>query len=578
MTRPRAYSYLRMSTDLQLKGDSRRRQMQLSQKYADEHDLELADDDQLEDIGISAFKGANAKEGALGKFLSAVAKGDVEPGSYLLVESLDRLSREELLKANALFLSIVQSGIKLVTLEDSRVYSAENLNIVDMITSLVIMEKANAESKSKSLRVGAAWKNKKDLANSTRKPMTARCPAWLKLSADRTAYEIIQERVEIVRHIFEDTISGLGMFAISTRLNKANVPAFEGKNGWHRSYIAKTLANRSVLGEFQPGKRSDGRRVADGDPIPNYYPAIVPEEVFYQANHSRSRRKIGGAGRKGPGYTNLFGGIARCAYCNSQVVFENKGSGSKGGSYLICGSAQRGWECSSIRWKYSDFEASFLASVPELNLESILNSDADAKARKDVEGELAALRGEITAVDVLMEKTYELLSANAAPDFVAGKLNELSEKRATLTDRIASSEEKQAELLSKDARFYSSKEEIGELVRQLQGPPNDELYKTRAKIASRLRVLVETLIVAPQGDAPKMLKNVETVKSLQDGPHADVIEYMSQMADQSEQSRRYFAVGFKDAAVRVVYPKYGDPVSYETQIETSQFGLHVLKM
>lgn len=569
MTRPKAYSYLRMSTDLQLKGDSRRRQMQMSQSYADEYGLQLADDAQLEDIGISAFKGANAKEGALGKFLAAVSNGDVEPGSYLLVESLDRLSREELLKANALFLSIVQSGIKLVTLEDNRVYTAENLNIVDMITSLVIMEKANAESKSKSLRVGAAWRNKKDLAKASRKPMTARCPAWLKLSPDRTTYEVIPERVEIVRQIFEDTIGGLGMFAVSTRLNKTNVPAFEGKNGWHRSYIAKTLTNRAVLGEFQPGRKLDGRRVADGDPILNYYPAIVSEEVFYQANYSRSRRRIGGAGRKGPGYANLFGGIARCAYCNSQVVFENKGSGTKGGSYLVCGSAQRGWECSTIRWKYSDFEASFLASVPELDLESILNSDADAKARKDVEGELAALRGEVASVDALMEKTYELLAADAAPDFVGGKLKELTAKRATLTDRIALSEDRQAELLSKDARFYSSKEEIGELVHQLQGPASDELYKVRAKIASRLRVLVETLIVAPQGHAPQILQHdARTVGKLS----AEVIEHMTLVARRPIHARRYFAIRLKDATARLIYPKHGDPLSYDVQIDEEKRG------
>ena len=40
--KPKAYSYLRMSTDLQLKGDSRRRQLEASQKYADEFDLDLA--------------------------------------------------------------------------------------------------------------------------------------------------------------------------------------------------------------------------------------------------------------------------------------------------------------------------------------------------------------------------------------------------------------------------------------------------------------------------------------------------------------------------------------------------------
>ncbi|WP_245315132.1 recombinase family protein, partial [Bradyrhizobium yuanmingense] len=270
--KPKAFSYLRMSTDEQLKGDSRRRQLEASKAYALEHGLELADDAQLEDIGISAFKGANVRVGALGKFLAAVTAGSVPAGSYLLVESLDRLSREELLSAHTLFLSIVQAGIVLVTLDDGRVYRAKDLNVVSMITSLVTMERAHEESKIKSMRVGAAWKNKRAKA-AEGQPMTARCPAWLRLAADRKSYDLIPDRVEIVRQIFADSAAGLGMYSIARRLNEASVPAFVGKHGWHRSYLAKTLENRAVLGEFQPHVKVDGKRVAEGDPIHDYYPA-----------------------------------------------------------------------------------------------------------------------------------------------------------------------------------------------------------------------------------------------------------------------------------------------------------------
>jgi DNA invertase Pin-like site-specific DNA recombinase len=123
--KPQAYSYLRMSTDLQLKGDSRRRQLEASRAYAEANDLNLAQDAELEDIGVSAFKGANARDGAaLGRFLEAVRSGAINPGSYLIVESLDRLSREQVLTAQSLFLSIIQAGINLVTLMDGKVYRA----------------------------------------------------------------------------------------------------------------------------------------------------------------------------------------------------------------------------------------------------------------------------------------------------------------------------------------------------------------------------------------------------------------------------------------------------------------------
>lgn len=565
--KPKAYSYLRMSTDLQLKGDSRRRQLEASQKYAEEFDLDLASDAQLEDIGISAYKGANAREGALGRFLGAVKAGTIAKGSYLIVESLDRLSREEILPAHTLFLSIVQSGINLVTLTDRRVYSGKTTNLVDMITSLVIMERAHEESKTKGLRVGAAWKQKRVRA-SQGQPMTARCPAWLRLTEDRRTYEIIPDRAEIVRQIFVDSAAGLGMYSIATRLNKAGVPAFVGKNGWHRSYIAKTLSNRAVLGEFQPHMKIEGSRVAEGEPIVDYFPAIVSEGLFFQAKHGRSQRKAGGAGsgRKGPGYTNLFTGLARCAYCKSSIAFENKGSGTRGGSYLICGDAQRGLGCDATRWRYQDFETSFLAFVEELDLESIINSNDDAETRKPLEGELAAISGELSSVKQLMEKTYELLSTGGSTEFVAGKLKELTDRQADLAMRLAAKEAEQLEFNARDTRFYSSREDIKNLVAELQKPASDESYKLRAQIAARLKVLVETLLIAPQGEMPAMKLRIERVLEINGGKTDDVVSYMQELAAHPDQSRRYFVVGFREAAVRAVFPAYNDPLKFEQQV------------
>ena len=331
---PKAYSYLRMSTELQLKGDSRRRQIDASRAYAEAHGLELTEDAELEDIGISAFKGANVREGALGRFLDAVKSGRIKPGSYLLVESLDRLSREEVLTAQSLFLSIIQAGIFLVTLADNRTYQPGKTDLADLITSLVIMSRAHEELQTKSLRISAAWKNKRTNAGALR-PMTKWCPAWLTLSTDRTRYQVISDRAKIVRNIFDDTVNGVGMYSIASRLNKKRVATFGGPNGWHQSYISKILSNRSVIGEFQPCVRVNGKRVADGEAIANYFPSIIEEELFYRAQQSKAQRKGTGAGRKGVAFTNIFSGIAKCAYCNSVILFENKGSGQKEGCTLF---------------------------------------------------------------------------------------------------------------------------------------------------------------------------------------------------------------------------------------------------
>lgn len=151
-----AYSYVRMSSQQQIKGDSLRRQLDLSRRYAEMHGLEL--DESLRDIGVSAWTGSNVRDGALGRFLNLVQNGQIARGSYLLVESLDRLSRERVIDALEPFLSILRAGIIVVTLADNQLYSADSVgdNFTQLIISLTIMARAHEESQTKSKRLKAA--------------------------------------------------------------------------------------------------------------------------------------------------------------------------------------------------------------------------------------------------------------------------------------------------------------------------------------------------------------------------------------------------------------------------------------
>ncbi|MGD9472796.1 MAG: recombinase family protein [Novosphingobium sp.] len=97
---PKAYSYIRMSTPEQRQGHSTERQYEATKAYADTHGLDL--EDIILDEGVSAFHGQNADIGKLSEFLRAVGDGRVERGSYLIVESLDRITRQDLFPAMAL--------------------------------------------------------------------------------------------------------------------------------------------------------------------------------------------------------------------------------------------------------------------------------------------------------------------------------------------------------------------------------------------------------------------------------------------------------------------------------------------
>lgn len=113
---PVAYSYIRFSTPDQIKGDSLRRQIEASHRYATEHNLTLDETLNVRDLGVSAFSGMNFERGALGQFIVAIDNGRVAPDSYLLMESLDRLSRLPVPDALAIFQAIISRGITIVTM------------------------------------------------------------------------------------------------------------------------------------------------------------------------------------------------------------------------------------------------------------------------------------------------------------------------------------------------------------------------------------------------------------------------------------------------------------------------------
>jgi DNA invertase Pin-like site-specific DNA recombinase len=83
-TKPKAYSYLRFSTPEQLKGDSLRRQTELSRAYAEKHGLELDESLTFRDLGVSGYTGKNI-ERALGAFIEAVDNKMITPGHLSVI-------------------------------------------------------------------------------------------------------------------------------------------------------------------------------------------------------------------------------------------------------------------------------------------------------------------------------------------------------------------------------------------------------------------------------------------------------------------------------------------------------------
>ena len=134
--------------------------------------------------------------------------------------------------------------------------------------------------------------------------------------------------------------------------------------------------------------------------------------------------------------------------------------------------------------------------MQELDIESIINESSHTEKRKRLEHELSALQGEASSVNDMMEKAFAVLASGGPIDFVTSKLNDLNAKKDDLVQRIDVKSNEQQELLSRESRYTFSKNEIKQLVAELQSPATEELFKVRARIASRLRILIKTLAIA----------------------------------------------------------------------------------
>ncbi len=394
----KAYSYIRFSSTIQTKGDSRRRQLDASVSYAKKHNLDLVET--LDDFGVSAYTGANATEGALNLFLKSIEDGRIEKGSILIIESLDRLSRQAVLKTLTLFTSILESGVEIVTLTDDQHYTAQSITEVgQLMFSIMTMNRAHQESDIKSKRGKSAWDNKRRLALEQKKPMTRQCPSWLKVSEDMTHFIVLNDRVEIIKRIFQLSINGTGQRKIATILNEQGVTPFN--KTWNTTYIREIIKNKSLLGEYQPKHRSE----AIGNIIKDYYPAVIDQTTFYKAQAATKQRQCpSSAGRKGKVFSNLFTGMCKCVECGSTYRLIKLTDTA----YYTCDSSYMKTGCScDKRWRLKDVESAALIILTDrVDWFSALGGNKSDK--QNIESELHSLQAQLTDIEIKI-KRYALL-------------------------------------------------------------------------------------------------------------------------------------------------------------------------
>lgn len=336
------------------------------------------------------------------------------------MESLDRLSRDQVLEALSLFLEIIRSGITIVTLADDQVYSQASVgnDWSKLIISLTIMARAHEESQRKSERVSQSYMARIAAAKEGC-GLTSLTPSWItaiKRSRGDYVFEL-NEHASTVRRVFELTADGMGQMAIAQHFNRESVPPMDGARGWYNSTIGKLLNSRVALGEWQPHKVVGNQREPVGEPIADYYPAAVDEALFVRAQAQRFKRPFVG-GRKGTLFTNIFSGLCRCEHCGGSMVMTKTGKSNGSKQVLRCLNRMRRNGCAnSAGFLYSEIEPSILNRVREFQLSDIMRARRGDDPLQQIDADIAKAKLEIEKLDRLIANLTEELEAEDDADF-----------------------------------------------------------------------------------------------------------------------------------------------------------------
>lgn len=505
----KAYSYIRFSTHRQLNGGSLNRQLEATEKYASDNGLTLDTSIVLQDLGIPAFKGENIVNGALGEFVKLVENGNIQKGSVLIVENLDRLSRDKMSNALALFLSIINAGITIVTLMDNREYNTKTIDngVAELIISISILSRAHEESRTKSRRIRESRKKERELARSGIRKITSKAPKWLKLNDDKTAFSFDLIVDYTIKEIFRLKIEGSGARKIQKILSENpsmywQPPSWKRNEtgGWKSSYINRILTNPAVKGEFQPHELTEEGRQPSGEPIMDYYPRIIDDETFYRVQKiiQENRKHLGNGGGRTGKANNLFVHIVKCGFCQSSMQLNDKGTGSKGGKYLKCSNNN----CNAKAIRYYQFEDVVLKNLEELDISQItLEPEQSAKEINILTSGLDASKAELSIIKSKIENLTDAIAKS--PDSLQREI--LSNKQIELIrsqndlSRKTNQLDSELEVLKKQKYSYlEHQRQIVEL-NQLrdQATNDDDKIRINQKLRRALRNMIKWIRVYP---------------------------------------------------------------------------------
>lgn len=369
------------------------RQAEAFIEFCNKHGL-TPNSDPLVDRGLSAFHGRHRTKGALGAFIAAAEAGQIPPGSVLVVEDLDRFSRERASHGEELLLALFRKDLALGIVRDDvvvdRALYDDDLGL--RVKLLTRRDAAHDSSKKLSGRISDVWKRRQRDWEEHRKPYLGKLsrPGWL--TDDGVGFVEIHDSVKLIQRIFRLCADeNMGGTQIAELLNKDGIKPGKA-DAYGPTRILNILHDRRVLGEKQ---------WPDGSISLDYFPRIIDQKLWDAAQKAIDIRQSN-KGRHGRGQViaNLFQGASYCA-CGQNLSLQTSRNrqGQSAYSVLRC-AGKRKHTCTQPPgdWKY-DEEALLLAFMAQ-RWEKFFDRPADNR-------QLRALEKRLRETEAILERQQQ---------------------------------------------------------------------------------------------------------------------------------------------------------------------------
>lgn len=466
----KCFLYSRVSSDAQILGDGLGRQEDKLKQYllqnAERLNLSTTDYEILVDSGVSGWsgwKGNNMGDtAALGQLFMRVESSEIDD-SVLIVESLDRFSRENPFRVAGYISKLAEHGIDIIDVEQNLVIGPSNP--WSSTISSIIANRAHEESTLKSKRIKAAWDSRRKKAKESGQYMIKNTPFWIDVLDDKY---VVNANASIVREIFDLYLQGYGSFTIAKKMNEVGKIIRDKR--WSTPKICALLRNPRCNGDFISNSLErnyeKGTSTSTEHVIKGLYPKIVTDDEFalvlnrLDGNHKnrrvRNNRKV-----------TILNGLLKCSICGGALTVRTAGAYR----YVGCLKTIEKGGCYAKPMRYDALEKIIVNHIRNMDIGQVYESNNSKEFQLQ-----SRIKNLASHIDEFTNGIASIRAKNKKPSF-------------EMLSELQQSEEELESLKSEKEQYRLAKIDLGEF------KVSTELFDiTKVALRSRLESTISNLL------------------------------------------------------------------------------------